>query len=364
MLCKPKAHGGIGFKQLHYFNVAMLGKQGWRLLSQPDSLVARILKSRYHPLTSFGKATVGSNPSYAWRSIMAAHHVITQGSRIQIGNGLQTTIDGSPWLPDLDHGYVTAPMPDAIINAPVSSLMLPGQRNWDLDALTNIFNEKDRGLITQIPLSSRINGDVWYWSADSKADESVVHCLLNCSFAKSCWNSKVWKNKNRRLSSVLNLAGQQRPSVGWFKCNVDATTFSSSGKISHGAVIRNSDGVFIAARSDCFIGSFGAREAEAIGVREILSWLKGLPVFPVIVEMDSLQVFNALTTNSFSHNGFGFIIDDCRALAHSIGDVTFSFVRRSANSAAHSIAQVGGSLSGPREWRLVPPPWLISKLSA
>ena len=321
-LCKPKAYGGIGFKQLHHFNVAMLGKQGWRLLSQPDSLVARILKSRYHPLTSFGKATVGSNPSYAWRSIMAAHHVITQGSRIQIGNGLQTTIGGSPWLPDLDHGYVTTPLPDAIINAPVSSLMLPGQRNWDLDALTDIFNEKDRGLITQIPLSSRRDDDVWYWSADSKglftvrscykmlvylseipssniwqriwklkvpakvkhfiwragvnvlptadnlrrrqvelastcpicnaADESVVHCLLNCSFAKSCWllspigfeggcmyfgdwlarvfarcssddcdlaamicwslwlnrNSKVWKNKNGRLSSVLNLAGQ------------------------------------------------------------------------------------------------------------------------------------------------------------
>ncbi|KAH9648318.1 reverse transcriptase domain-containing protein [Citrus sinensis] len=354
--------------KLHYFNIAMLGKQGWRLLFHPDSLVARILKARYYPLSSFGKATVGSNPNYAWRSIIAADNVIIQGSRIQIGNGLQTTIGGSPWLLDLDHGYVTTSLPNAIINAPISSLMLPGQRNWDLDALTNIFNERDRALITQIPLSSRSDDDAWYWSADSRvvnvlptadnlrcrqvelssvcsicnaAIESVVHCLVNYSFAKSCW-----------------------PSVGWFKCNVDAATFSSSGKISYGAVIRNSDGAFIAARSDSFIGSFGAREAEAIGVREILSWLKGLPVFPVIVEMDSLQVFNALTIASFSPNGFDLIIDDCRALAQFLGDVTFSFVRRSANSAAHSIARVGGSLSGPREWRHVPPPWLISKLSA
>ena len=80
--------------------------------------------------------------------------------------------------------------------------------------------------------------------------------------------------------------------------------------------------------------------------------------------MDSFQVFNALTTNSFGPNGFGLIIDDCRALAQSLGDVTFSFVRRSANSAAHSIARVGYSLSAPGEWRHVPPPWLISKLSA
>ena len=78
--CKPKVHGEIGFKQLHSFNIAMLGKQGWRLLSNPNSLVVRILRARYYPLSSFGKATMGSNPSYAWRSIMAAHTVIIQGS--------------------------------------------------------------------------------------------------------------------------------------------------------------------------------------------------------------------------------------------------------------------------------------------
>ena len=101
-------------------------------------------------------------------------------------------------------------------------------------------------------------------------------------------------------------------------------------------------------------------EAEAICVREILSWLKGLLFLPVIIEMDSLQVFTALTMASFSPNGFSLIIDDCRALAQSLGDVTFSFVRRSANSSGHSVARVGGSLSGPGEWRHVPPPWLVS----
>ena len=177
-------------------------------------------------------------------------------------------------------------------------------------------------------------------------------CDLAAMICWSLWlnkNSKVWKNKNERLSSVFNLVDQilfqwrsvrklqlfdntfvsdshgvvcwQRPSVGWFKCNVDAATFSYSGKNSYRAVIRNSDGVFIIARSDCFMGSFGAREAEVIGVREILNWLKRLPVFPVIVEMDSLQVFSALTTNSFSPNGFGLVIDDYRALAQSIKDV-------------------------------------------
>ncbi|KAJ8645773.1 hypothetical protein MRB53_007521 [Persea americana] len=61
-----------------------------------------------------------------------------------------------------------------------------------------------------------------------------------------------------------------------------------------------------------------------------------------------------------SPNGFGLIIEECRALAHSLGEVQFSFVRRSANTAAHNVARVGGSLSGPGGWSHVPPPWLIN----
>ena len=30
-LCAPKSCGGIGFKQLKQFNLALLPKQGWRL---------------------------------------------------------------------------------------------------------------------------------------------------------------------------------------------------------------------------------------------------------------------------------------------------------------------------------------------
>ncbi|KAK8618177.1 hypothetical protein V6N13_116045 [Hibiscus sabdariffa] len=41
-ICLPKAAGGIGFKDLHLFNIALLGKQLWRLLSAPGSLLCRM----------------------------------------------------------------------------------------------------------------------------------------------------------------------------------------------------------------------------------------------------------------------------------------------------------------------------------
>ena len=52
-LCVHKSSRGRGFRKLHEFNVAMLGKQGWRLLSEPTSLMARIFKARYYPNTFF-----------------------------------------------------------------------------------------------------------------------------------------------------------------------------------------------------------------------------------------------------------------------------------------------------------------------
>jgi len=52
-LSAPKACGGLGFKRFREFNIALLAKQGWRILTRPDSLVCRLLKARYFPTSEF-----------------------------------------------------------------------------------------------------------------------------------------------------------------------------------------------------------------------------------------------------------------------------------------------------------------------
>lgn len=45
-LCLPKERGGLGFRDLHAFNLALLSKKGWRIMENPTSLIARIYKAR------------------------------------------------------------------------------------------------------------------------------------------------------------------------------------------------------------------------------------------------------------------------------------------------------------------------------
>ena len=199
-------------------------------------------------------------------------------------------------------------------------------------------------------------------------DALFTRCSVDdsCLAAMVCWglwqnqNNKVWRNILSRVPQVLNKAGQdlfqwqkarqlshftqvpvdlnlgsicwKRPRFGWFKCNVDAATSRATARISYGAVIRSSEGNFLAAKCGSLIGNFEARKAEALGVQKVLSWLKNAPFFPIIIETDCLQVFNALIDSKDYHNGFGLIISDCRALAHCLKEVTFSFVRRSTNT--------------------------------
>ena len=128
--------------------------------------------------------------------------------------------------------------------------------------------------------------------------------------------------------------------------------------ISFGAVIRSAGDDFIAAKSDILPGRFDPREAEALCVKETLSWLKKFSFKSVVLEMDSLLVFNTLHDKFDYPNGFGSIITDCRALAQSLGEVAFSFGRRFANFAAHTVVWVGSSISGSRESSFVLRPWL------
>lgn len=106
-LCATKKMGGLGFRQIHNFNITQLGKQGWCLLSNPYSLLVRVLKGKYYDKeNSFLTAKLRPNASFTWCSIMASQDFLKTHLRIRIGNDLNTSIWQSPWLPHPSQWYI------------------------------------------------------------------------------------------------------------------------------------------------------------------------------------------------------------------------------------------------------------------
>lgn len=89
---------GMGFRDLELFNTAPLVKQGWRILQHLKSMVAIVLKEKYFLGGSFLQASLGYNPSYAWRNIIKAREMLERGLIWRVGNGESNRVWGNKWL--------------------------------------------------------------------------------------------------------------------------------------------------------------------------------------------------------------------------------------------------------------------------
>ncbi|KAK6153170.1 hypothetical protein DH2020_012809 [Rehmannia glutinosa] len=79
-IASDKALGGLGYRHLRAFNLALLVKQAWKIIMQPSSLLSRILRAKYFPSGNFFDAQLGSRPSWSWRSILESRPMLLQES--------------------------------------------------------------------------------------------------------------------------------------------------------------------------------------------------------------------------------------------------------------------------------------------
>ena len=96
----------MGFRDVSAAILAMLTKQAWRLIHNNQSLFYKVYKARYFPNYSFMTAELGPNPSFVWRSLLAARDVIREASTWKVGDGRNIGVLSHKWLqnePDFLH---------------------------------------------------------------------------------------------------------------------------------------------------------------------------------------------------------------------------------------------------------------------
>ena len=140
----------------------MLGRQCRRLLTDPSSLCARVLKGRYFPDCDFWDAPKPRSSSYTWRSIQFGMILLKKGVRWGIGNGKDTNILTDKWIPDVP-SYTLRPLVPLLPGQTVDTLMMAGARSWDVDLVCTIFTEAVAEKTLQVSISRGGGSDFASW---------------------------------------------------------------------------------------------------------------------------------------------------------------------------------------------------------
>jgi hypothetical protein len=199
-LGRPKENGGMGYRDLASFNLALLAKQGWRLLKHPESLVARVFRQKYFPNDSFLNSSLGRNPSYVWRSVWNAKRLLNDGLIWIVGNGDSIKIWGDRWIPSPSIYTIQTPPRIVDRHQKVSSLIDVDTKWWNVPLIRELFCDKDAALICNIPISPIRQQDALVWLGTSNGVFSVKSAY---HMAKSKFKESSGSSSNHDLSTQL-----------------------------------------------------------------------------------------------------------------------------------------------------------------
>lgn len=171
-------------------------------MSDANSVMSRIFKSRYYPWCNFLEATItGYQPSYAWRSIICGREILEKGTRCVVGNGQSIKIWHDKWLLDHTNFKVHGPVQNLPSIAIVSDLIDLDTKKWKRGLIASCFNQFEASQITKIQLHFRLPDDriIWHWEKDGiYSVKSAYHLLIEenarqVPSSSSLLNSKLGK---------------------------------------------------------------------------------------------------------------------------------------------------------------------------
>ncbi|KAL8125340.1 hypothetical protein AgCh_012870 [Apium graveolens] len=349
-MVKHKSSGRMGFRNFRDFNVSMLGKQGWRIITNPNTLVSRLYKARYFVDTDFLNASRGHNPSFIWRSILEARDLLKEGIRWRVGSGETILIRDQPWLLLEDNPYITINH-QALENKTVASLLRTDMKKWDVDIVKDIFNDRDQRCILIIPLVADNNADTMYWRHEITGIYSVKSAYKHLQMQKGVWSVEdkdslwsllwqikappkalnlVWRALANCLPTLVNYNINRKAAQDWLyyvplqpniegdgastwikphtntvKVSVDAAIFQERQETGVGLIARDSTGSLLQTKAVIHTGQFAPILPEAMAIKEALSWIDEMHLGSTIIESDCLVASQAIRCKMPMRSYFG-----------------------------------------------------------
>ncbi|XP_058783590.1 uncharacterized protein LOC131658296 [Vicia villosa] len=140
-----------------------------------------------------------------------------------------------------------------------------------------------------------------------------------------------------------NLLHWNKPSSGFFKCNVDAGFNRQVGTTNRGWCLRDDHGDFIIAGTAWDRGTLSILEVEALVLKEAIHGVINQHLDYVLFESDSQLVVQSLRSNAHGTSEFNLIISSIKLLLLDFPHFEVKFVKRQANLVAHTLVKAASS---------------------
>ncbi|XP_013718786.2 uncharacterized protein LOC106422541 [Brassica napus] len=239
-LTQPKHAGGLRFRDIEMFNDALLAKIGWRILSKPQSLVARVLLGRYARNSTFMDCPVSASSSHGWKSILAGREILRMSFSWSVGNGESIRVWHDPWLSCETPLIPIGPPTLAASNLLVSDLLCKLTNTWDRDKIRQELPQYDDAILC-IFTSSAPSEDQVAWVYEKygaystrsgygigmSAVRPVAFIPVPFDWRKNIWNVNtapkikdfLWKVVKKAIPVSANLASRGISSFPCKTCN-------------------------------------------------------------------------------------------------------------------------------------------------
>ncbi|KAL4367634.1 hypothetical protein GQ457_05G022460 [Hibiscus cannabinus] len=344
-ICLPKTAGGIGFKDVHLFNIALLGKQIWRFLSAPGSLLYRTLRAKYFPDGDLLRESATVRSSFAWKGLHRAMLCLRDGEALPVGSRLRDAglSDGAyplcgAGLEDVLHVLRDCPDSSAALRqADFANSLLSTDWATAVDWLG--FAASSLSLSSFALLLSILWG-LW-WCRNTWVHERSLYplhlvvedvVLLCLDYASASAPSQV-------PPAAVDPPRWRPPPAGSVKINVDGAFLPSARLGAIEVVAHDSSGAVLGGFAKPVPVHGPASTVEVSTLYAGLEFAIANDWPSALIEFDADVLVNKLHRPTVDLSLLGDLLAPSRALlAASAGRLRVGFASRLANTAAHALA--------------------------
>ncbi|KAL2929232.1 hypothetical protein RDABS01_034643 [Bienertia sinuspersici] len=312
-LQNPKEQGGLGFQSMRQSNAAFLTKIGWRMLSEPTTLWARVLRNKYcQGRCDIDVFQATLNSSNLWK----------------VGDGQTTLFWDHKWVenyPLID--VIIKEVPQNILGATVAE-MWNDELGWKWDTFAEYLPLNILRKIQSLELSNTGCLDTFYWN-DSPGGtftvESAVRIIRgeenesNDKHWSIIWSTLaqnrnltrvhprenkdwmytfpltlwwVWKWRNQRVFREDENVNREEyiawvaPEYGWVALNIDGAAKGCSGPTGASGILHNYAGQCLGFFANN-LGECNAMRVELLALKRGLLFAYDLGIKQLNVRMDN-----------------------------------------------------------------------------